>query len=214
MCCLKKNNIKILKRHMNKKLAIFGAGGHGKVVGEIGLLNGYKDVHFFDDKIIEPKNFPFTIIGNLAKLIDSLKNYDAFFVAIGDNELRYKIVSSLRKEKVNIISLIHPKSTISKFSSIGIGTCVMANAVVNAGSLIKEGVIINTSASVDHDCLIEDFAHISPNCSVSGGVRIGKFTHLGTGTSVHPGIDIGNNVKSVIGSNVFKNILDDTIYKN
>ena len=37
---------------MNKKLAIFGAGGHGKVVGEIGLLNGYKDIHFFDDKII------------------------------------------------------------------------------------------------------------------------------------------------------------------
>ena len=199
---------------MNKKLAIIGAGQHGMVVGEIALLNGYKDIHFFDDKVIEIKNYPFTIIGNLTKLKDSLKNYDAFFVAIGDNELRYKIVSSLRKEKVNIISLIHPKSTISKFSSIGIGTCVMANAVVNAGSLIKEGVIINTSASVDHDCLIEDFAHISPNCSVSGGVRIGKFTHLGTGTSVHPGIDIGNNVKSVIGSNVFKNILDDTIYKN
>jgi sugar O-acyltransferase (sialic acid O-acetyltransferase NeuD family) len=199
---------------MNKKLAIFGAGGHGKVVGEIGLLNGYKDIHFFDDKIIEIKNFPFTIIGNLAKLKDSLKNYDAFFVAIGDNKLRYKKISYLRKEKVNLVSLIHPKSTISKFSTIGNGTCVMANAVVNPGTLIKEGVIINTSASIDHDCLIKDFAHISPNCSISGDVRIGKFTHLGTGTSVHPGINIGHNVKTGVGSKVFKDILNDKVFKS
>jgi|TARA_B110000259_G_scaffold163687_1_gene189204 sugar O-acyltransferase (sialic acid O-acetyltransferase NeuD family) len=200
---------------MNNKLAIIGAGGHGKVVGEIALLNQYKLIDFFDDdQIKKTKEFPFTIIDTVDYLNEHLEDYDAFFVAIGDNETRSEKIEWLKKNKMNIVSLIHPKSTISKFSSIGIGTCVMANAVVNAGSLIKEGVIINTSASVDHDCLIEDFAHISPNCSVSGGVRIGKFTHLGTGTSVHPGIDIGNNVKSVIGSNVFKNILDDTIYKN
>ena len=58
---------------------------------------------------------------------------------------------------MNIVSLIHPKSTISKFSSLGIGTCVMANAAVNPGTLIKEGVIIDTSTSIDHDCVIEDF---------------------------------------------------------
>ena len=48
----------------------------------------------------------------------------------------------LKKEKVKLVTLTHPKSTISKFSSLGIGTCVMANAVVNAGTLIKDGVII------------------------------------------------------------------------
>ena len=197
---------------MNKKLAIIGAGQHGMVVGEIALLNGYKDIHFFDDKVIEIKNYPFTIIGNLTKLKDSLKNYDAFFVAIGDNEFRYKIVSSLRKEKVNIVSLIHPKSTISKFSTIGNGTCVMANAVVNPGTLIKEGAIINTSASVDHDCVIENYAHVSANCTISGGVSIGKFTLVGVHTAVHPGIHVGNNVKIGIGSKVYKNILDDKVF--
>ena len=30
-----KNNTKILKNFMNKRLAIIGAGGHGKVVGEL-----------------------------------------------------------------------------------------------------------------------------------------------------------------------------------
>jgi sugar O-acyltransferase (sialic acid O-acetyltransferase NeuD family) len=199
---------------MNKKLAIIGAGGHGKVVGEIALLNQYENIHFFDDKINVIKNFPFIIIGNLLQLKDHLKDYDDFFVAIGDNEARHKMILWLREEKVNIVSLTHPKSTISKLSSIGIGTCVMANAAVNPGTHIKEGVIINTSSSIDHDCVIEDYSHISPNCSLSGNVSIGKFTHLGTGTSVHPGIHIGSNVKTGIGSKVYQNIFDDETFKN
>ena len=200
---------------MNKKIAIIGAGGHGKVVGEIALLNQYETIHFFDDKINEIKNFPFTINGSLAQLKDNFKSYDEFFVALGDNKARYKRISWLREEKkVNIAILIHPKSTISKFSSIGAGTCVMANAVVNSGTFIEEGVIINTSSSIDHDCVIENFAHISPNCSLSGNVSVGKFSHLGTGTSVHPGIIIGKDVKTGIGSKIYKDIIDNKIFKN
>ncbi len=198
---------------MNKKLAILGAGGHGKVVGEIALLNQYETIDFFDDRFREIKSFPFTIINTFDYLKVHLKDYDAFFVAIGNNQIRSEKIEWFKNHKMNIISLIHPKSTFSKFSSLGMGTCVMANAVVNPGTLIKEGVIINTSSSVDHDCVIEDFAHISPNCSLSGDVRIGKFTHLGTGTSVYPGVHIGNDVKTGIGSRVFRNILDQTIYK-
>ena len=198
---------------MNKNIAIIGAGGHGKVVGEIALLNQYKVINFFDDKVNDIKKFPFTISGSLDYLKDHLKDYDAYFVAIGENRIRFNIMEQLKK-KINIVSLVHPRSTISQFSSLGIGTCVMANAVINPGTLIKEGAIINTSASIDHDCIIEDFVHISPNCSLSGSVRVGKFSHLGTGTSVHPGIHIGNNVKTAVGSKVFKNILDDAVQKN
>ena len=199
---------------MNKKIAIIGAGGHGKVVGEIALLNQYEIIHFFDDNENEINNFPFKMIGNLTQLKDNLENYDNFFVAIGENEVRYEKILWLRDKKVNIVSLIHPKSTISKFSSLGVGTCVMANAVVNSGTSIKDGVIINTSASIDHDCLIEDYSHISPNCTLSGNVRIGKLTHLGTGTSVHPGIHVGKNVKTGISSKIYKNIFDGIIFKN
>ena len=40
---------------MNKKIAIIGAGGHGKVIGEIALLNQYDIIDFFDDKIEKSK---------------------------------------------------------------------------------------------------------------------------------------------------------------
>lgn len=199
---------------MNKKIAIIGAGGHGKVVGEIALLNQYQTIDFFDDRIDEIKKFPFKIVGSIEFLKNNLINYDVFFVAIGNNIARNYQISWLKKEKKTIVSLIHPKSTVSQLSSIEVGSCVMANAVVNPATFIKEGVIVNTSSSIDHDCIIEEYSHISPNCSISGDVSIGKFTHLGTGTSVHPGITIGENVKTGIGSKIYKNISDNTIFKN
>ena len=199
---------------MSNKLAIIGAGGHGKVVGEIAFLNQYEIIDFFDDRINDIKNFPFAIVDTVENLKIHFKKNDAFFVAIGDNELRSRKLKWLKENELNIVSLIHTKSTVSKFSSLGKGTCVMANAVINTGSLVKDGVIINTSASVDHDCFIDDYSHISPNCSLSGNVKIGKLTHLGTGSSVYPGINIGNNVKSGVGSKIYKNILDGMTYKN
>jgi len=197
---------------MNKKLAIIGAGGHGKVVGEIALLNNYNSIYFFDDNFSNIENYPFKILNDLAYLNNHLGDYDDYFVAIGNNEIRSKKFLWLKKERMNLISLIHPQAIISKFSNIGIGTCVMANAVINADTKISDGVIINTSASIDHDCYLDDFVHISPNCSLSGGISIGRFSHLGSGTSVHPYVQIGKNVKTGVGSKIYKNILDDITY--
>ena len=197
---------------MNKKIAIIGAGGHGKVVGEIALLNRYKTINFFDDRADGIKGFPFTVIGTLDNLKKHLKDYDDFFVAIGDNELRYEKIMWLKTKKVNLINLIHPSSVTSQFSTFRDGICVAANAVINPGTEIKDGVIINTSASIDHDCKIGSYVHISPNCSVSGGVNIGEFTHLGSGTSVHPDVTIGCHVKTGVGSKIFKDIKDNQIY--
>ena len=197
---------------MKKKLAIIGAGGHGKVVGEIALLNQYKIIDFFDDRADEIKEFPFKILGTIDFLKNYLNDYDVFFVAIGNNKKRFEKIELLKKYKKKIINLIHPRSTISKISNLEKGICVMANAVINPGTLIKEGAIINSSSIVDHDCIIGDYVHLSPNCSLSGSVKVGKFSHLGTGSSVHPGINIGINVKTAVGSKIFKDILNDTIY--
>ena len=155
----------ISKNFKNRRLAIIGAGGHGKVIGEIALLNKYGVINFFDDKLDEIENYPFKIVDTINNLNKYINNYDDYFVAIGENHLRSKKIEWLKKKKFNVVNLIHPQSIISKLSSLGEGTCVMANAVINPGVKIKDGVIINTSASIDHDCFIEDFAHISPNCA-------------------------------------------------
>ena len=139
---------------MNKKMAIIGAGGHGKVAGEIALLNKFKVIDFFDDRANQIQGYPFTVVGTLDYLLENIKNYNTFFVAIGDNKIRRDKINWLKENQIHISNLVHPKSTISEFATIGMGVCIMANAVINPGTLIKAGVSVNTSASIDHDCLI------------------------------------------------------------
>lgn len=198
---------------MNKKIAILGAGGHGKVVGEIASLNEYQTIDFFDDAVnILSKNFLYPIVGNSNDLENNLKNYDAHFVAIGNNQIRFEKMNWLSKLNIKFVNLVHPKSTISKNIILGAGICIMAQAVINPGSSVGNGAIINTASVIDHDCLIEDFVHISPNCSLSGNVKVGKFTHMGTGSSVHPSVCIGTNVKVGVGAKIFKDIKDGFIF--
>ena len=200
---------------MNKKIAIIGAGGHGKVVGEIALLNQFKTIDFFDDKISGlDSRFPFKILGTSNDFKNHLKNYSVCFVAIGDNKIRHEKINWLLKLNVRLANLVHPKSTISQYSTLGAGICIMAHAVVNPGTSIGDGAIINTSVSVDHDCIIEEFVHISPNCALSGNVKVGKFTHIGTGSSIHPSIHIGSNVKIGVGAKIYKDIEDNIIFNN
>lgn len=49
-----------------------------------------------------------------------------------------------------VTSLIHPDAVIGSFVEIGIGSIVVAGAVVNTGAKLDECVILNTCASVDH----------------------------------------------------------------
>ena len=199
---------------MNRSIAIFGCGGHGKVVGEIALLNKFKTIHFFDDAFKDKKKFDFLIKGNFADMVKKRKNYSSFFIAIGNNKIRSEKLKYLEKYKFNIINLIHPTSVVSKLAFTEKGICFMANSVINPGSRIGFGSIINTSASIDHDCTIGKFCHIAPNASLSGEVKIGDYSWIGTGASIKNNIKVGKYCVIGVGSKVYKNISDKIIYKN
>jgi UDP-N-acetylbacillosamine N-acetyltransferase len=199
---------------MSKKIFILGAGGHGKVVGEIAFLNGFTDIIFLDDNYTNINNYPFSIKGSIKEFDNIYNQKDAWFVGIGDNHIRKNLIEKFDHFSKNLINLIHPSAVKSNFSNYDNGICIMANAVINPGCKIKRGSIINTSASIDHDCEIGSFVHIAPNVALSGNVTVGECSFVGTGSSIHPGISIGNNVKIGVGSKIFKNISDNAIFKN
>ena len=90
---------------MNKKIAIIGAGGHGKVVGEIALLNEYNIIDFFDDQMNEIKNFPFKIIGSIEFLKKNLKLYDNFLLQLETTKKDIIIFHGLKKKKQILLIL-------------------------------------------------------------------------------------------------------------
>ena len=52
-----------------KRLAIFGASGHGKVIAEIAELCGWTEVIFFDDDTNKNKLEKWLVSGNMNSVI-------------------------------------------------------------------------------------------------------------------------------------------------
>lgn len=180
-----------------EKAVIIGAGGHARSVIDIIQQEGQYEVAGALDasyplrkqlKLME--DIP--ILGD-DSLLYELKNMNInnVFVAIGDNQLRCKLIAKVKEYQLKLIQAISPYAFISSRAMIGEGTCVMAGAAINVNSKIGLGVIINTNASIDHDCAIGDFVHIAPGTAISGSTCIGEGTHIGTNSSIIDGLCIG-----------------------
>jgi len=173
-----------------KKVNLYGASGHAKVVIDCILSNGCYEVNqLFDDNKNIKDLVGFSVL-ETTKLKDSLQN--DFIVSIGDNKIRSNIVESLSLNHTFCNFIDHKTSYLASSVFIDKGTVIMPKAVVNSDSKIGKHVIINTASAIDHDCIIEDFCHISPNATLAGGVYVGTGTHIGIGAQIIPGIKIGS----------------------
>lgn len=190
------------------RLVIVGAGGHGKVIADIALKNGYKDIYFVDDNA---KNnvMEFSIIGTLADIESLNDGKTDFVIGIGNNTVRKEIAE---KYQVNWVSLVHPSAQIAFNASVGKGTVVMANAVVNVSATVGQHCIVNTGAIVEHDNVIGNYVHLSPNATLGGTVLVGALTHIGIGATVSNNVRICENSIVGAGAVAVKNIEQSGTY--
>lgn len=182
-----------------RKLVIIGASGHGKVIADIAVKNGYKEIVFLDDDDQRKECAGFPIVG---KTSEANKIVGHKIVAIGNAVIRERIQSGLN----DVVTLIHPSAVISRRTEIGEGTVIMAGAVVNSDTVIGKGCIINTGASVDHDCRIDDYVHVSVGAHVAGTCEIGIRTWLGAGATISNNINICGDCMIGAGAVVIKDI--------
>lgn len=184
-----------------RKLLIIGASGHGKVCADIAeKMGNWNEIVFADDH--PTKDFPYPIIG------DSRIPWDGdCFIGIGDGAIREKL-----SQGRSLVTLIHPSALIGDRVHIGIGSVVMAGAVLNPDAVVGEGCIVNTCASIDHDCVVEDYAHISVGAHLCGTVHVGKGTWIGAGATVKNNVSICAGCMIGAGAVVVKNIEESGTY--
>lgn len=186
---------------------IIGAGGHGKVIADIALLNGYKKVEFLDDAV----NTAVPTVGTVADYERFVATHD-FVVGIGNNAIRKRVMQRLTDSGASVVSLIHPRATIGSDVCIGQGTVVMAGSVINASTVVGDGVIINTCSSVDHDCTVGDFTHVSVGAHVAGTVTVGPGTMIGAGATVINNLSVCADCMIGAGAVVVKDIKEAGTY--
>lgn len=193
-------------------LAILGASGHGKVLADIAELTGWKQIVFFDDAWPEKtSNGAWQVIGDTQMLLNNINNYQGVIVAIGNNKVRQQKLQQVYSAGAKIITLIHPSATVSRYTQIGLGSVIVAGAVVNPDCVIGPGAIINTCSSVGHDCTLGDAVHICPGARLAGGSDIADRAWIGVGSSVRQLITVGADAVVGAGSVVVKNVLANTV---
>ena len=186
-----------------KEVIIIGTGGHAKVVANIVELSGDR-VHGFltsDKSVITFLGKP--VLGSDLEYVNFSDYY--FIIAIGNQYVRETI--SARMDGVKWYTAIHPSAVFPKGkTSVGEGTVVSANAVINPSAKIGRHCIINTGAIVEHDNIVSDFCHISVGTHLAGHVSIGKLTWVGIGACVRDHVTICEDCFIGAGAVVVKDI--------
>lgn len=191
------------------RVACIGAGGHGKVVADAAISCARDHVvGFVDDKpsLLGQTIMGLPVLGRVSAWRDF--DIDALIPAIGINRVRKDVVFRESVRGARIVTVVHPRATVSVSANMGDGVVVFAGAVVNAEAVIGDNVIVNTGAVVEHDCRVGSHVHLAPGSCMGGEVSIGEGAFLGIGSRVLPGVRIGNWCVVGAGAIVTKDVED------
>jgi sugar O-acyltransferase (sialic acid O-acetyltransferase NeuD family) len=199
-----------------QRIAILGAGCHGKVLLDAILAGGQHEVAgFLDDDTAKQGQhlLGFPILGTTSELrtLSKRQRLTGVALGIGDNYLRYEKLLQVQAAGLKPVSVIHPGAHISRFAELGEAVVVLACAVVNPGAVLEENVCVNTAASVDHDVHLYRHCHVYPGATLTGMVSVGEFSYIGSGATVIPGVRVGAYSYVGAGATVIAEVPDGVV---
>lgn len=170
-----------------ESLLILGAGQYGMVAKEIAMsMNRSVKIDFLDD------NNPIAV-GKLGEAERFCREYDSAVVALGNSELRLKLIGELVRLGYSVPVLIHERAYVSPSAKIGIGTFVEPMAVIHTDVTVDTGCIISAGVILNHNCTVESGCHI--NCGSI--VKARAVINAGTRTSYNEVLDTNKKLIQV-----------------
>lgn len=177
------------------RIILIGGGGHCKsCIDVIEQTRQFEIVGIIDlPHLLGSKTLGYEVIGNDEDIVKLKEKTDFFLITIGQIGLpkRRKAIYNLLKESdCKLARVISPLAYVSKYATLGEGTIVMHQALINAGANIGNNCIINSKALVEHDVKIGNHCHISTNSTINGDVRVGNDVFYGSNAVCREGVVI------------------------
>jgi sugar O-acyltransferase (sialic acid O-acetyltransferase NeuD family) len=198
-----------------KNLILIGSGYHAKVIkDEVNRDKKYQVIGYVDDfKKDESKLESIRKIGRLINL-RSLKKNHYCILAIGQGDLREKVINKIKKLKLKVkwATIISNDTIISPDVIINEGAVIISGSVISNGTIIGKHCLINTGSKIDHDNIFEDYSSCGPGVTTGGNVKIGKSSHIGIGSTIKNNLTIEKFVVIGAGSVVVKNCKKNHVY--
>ena len=171
-------------------VVLVGAGGHAKGVVEALRASGGKVVTYIDrvpanwldarreesDEAVEP---------SVGALVFGLGGMTPDALAI-----RLALFERYRSRGFSAEPIVHSAGWVGTSARLGVGTVVLAGAVVQPGVQIGQAVIVNSGAIIEHDSTVGDGTHVAPGAIVLGGCRVGSCCMIGAGSVILPGAEV------------------------
>lgn len=206
---------------MERKVAIYGAGGFAKEVAfliEACSQRGepLRPVCYVDDDTTHHH----TLLHELPVLsLEEAHNRfpDALMaMGVGSPQVRARLVERAARAGFDFVTLIHPRVERSKYVDIGPGAVICAGNILTVDIVLGRHVQVNLDCTIGHDVFMDDFATLAPGVHVSGFVHLGKCAYVGTGATIINGtpgdpLVIGDNVVIGAGACVTKSIPDGLV---
>jgi sugar O-acyltransferase (sialic acid O-acetyltransferase NeuD family) len=188
--------------HRPKQIVILGSGGHAHVIADAIMSRASQSaelelVGFLDDDCgdVDKRIMGKPVIGP-TNLLEQVP-HDAVVIGIDDNHVRRRMFRELTEKGEHFITVIHPRATIARDATVGVGTVVFAEAVVDPGTVIGDDVILNTGCRVGHDCDVKSHSHVSSAACLEAAVRVEEGGLIGFRSSIAQNRTIGE--WSVVG---------------
>lgn len=187
---------------MKNEIILVGGGGHCKscidVIEQEGSFRiaGIVDVA---EKLHQ------SVIGYEIIAIDKdipllSREYKYFLITLGQIKSpnrRISIFNTLKKLNLTLPVIISPYAYVSKHATLGQGTIVMHQALINSVATVGSNCIINSKSLIEHDAVIEDHCHISTGVIVNGGSLVGEGSFVGSNSVIRENVTVERN--SILG---------------
>jgi len=200
-----------------EKIIIIGGKGTAVVVAEQiydAQVKHKAEVEFlgfaFDDESFGNEINGFPVLSKTTELYEKYKGYDdvKFIFQMYRQDIlpdRIKLKESYGIPEHRFSTFIHPTCTVARSATIGAGTVIMANTVINPNARIGKYCTFQTNALVGHDAIIGDYNFIAAHAIVAN-LTMGSRNFIGINASTNNFITIGDDCFVAMGSNVIKSI--------
>ncbi|SFD07439.1 acetyltransferase [Algibacter pectinivorans] len=194
-----------------KNAVIIGAGTQGQVYASYLKEDGINIVGFIDDdkELIGKKVINIPVLGQYKDLFSSeFKNkIQQVYCPIGNNIIRSKYLSTLKKEGYEIPSFIHKTVSIGPDVSLGEAVYMLAGNIVMPHTTIGNYIMINMDSTIAHHVNMEDGVFMSSGVNVGALINVRQNAYIGMGVTVMTGVkEIGANCLIGAGTVIIKNV--------
>ncbi|HMQ31536.1 MAG TPA: acetyltransferase [Chloroflexaceae bacterium] len=186
-------------------LLLLGGGGHARVLIEaVQALGTYTIVGLLDPRpeLHNTRILGVPVLGGDERLqnvyAQGVRHALVALGSVGNAATRRRVYEHGRAAGFELVTLTHPRASVSPTATLGAGATVLNGAVVGTYVSLGENVIVNTGAVVEHDSVVGDHVHVATRACLAGGVSVGALAHIGANAVVREGVRIGEG--AVVGA--------------